>query len=143
MVSRQGIYRSCAAQLYWSNPQQPWRYVSVAEFAEHFKKFSAGREIALRLATPPPPTPLPAKHSASGHEEVRCVKENLRSLFFRTGWLLSACGADKSHRSRTTEGCLALQVLVRSKFALSPRQLFSACLEVRPGSLFFLNSVLE
>ena len=59
-------------QLYWSNPQQPWRYVSVAEFAEHFRNFSAGREIALRLATPPQPAPLPAKHSASGHEEVRC-----------------------------------------------------------------------
>ena len=66
--------RLCAAtQLYWSNPQQPWRYVSVAEFAEHFRNFSAGRDIALRLATPPPPTSLPAKHSASGHEEVSHV----------------------------------------------------------------------
>ncbi|KAK9836331.1 hypothetical protein WJX81_006307 [Elliptochloris bilobata] len=75
--------------LYWSNPEQPWRYVSVPEFAEHFRNFSAGREIAKRLATAPSPAPLPAKHTASGHEEV----------------------------------------LARSKFALSPWQLFSACME--------------
>ncbi len=69
------ISASHDAQLYWANPQRPWRYVSVPEFAEHFRNFSVGREISQRLASPPPPAPLSAKHAASGHDEVcGCVK---------------------------------------------------------------------
>ncbi len=58
-------------QTYWAHPQRPWRYVSVPEFAEHFRSFSAGRDIAARLAKPFPSAPLPAHHARSGHEEAR------------------------------------------------------------------------
>ena len=66
-------------------------------------------------------------------------KVNLRSSVSvsGSGCQLVACS------SCTTEGCLALQVLVRSKFALSPRQLFSACLEVCPESVSTPKSMLS
>lgn len=45
-------------QQYWSDPSKPYRFVSVAEFAQHFKKFSLGRQIAADLASPVPTCPL-------------------------------------------------------------------------------------
>lgn len=44
----------CCFQQYWHDASKPYRFVSVAEFAEHFKNFSVGRQIAKDLASPPP-----------------------------------------------------------------------------------------
>ncbi|BDA40539.1 Pleiotropic drug resistance protein 1 [Coccomyxa sp. Obi] len=41
-------------QQYWHDASKPYRFISVAEFAEHFKNFSVGRQIAKDLASPPP-----------------------------------------------------------------------------------------
>lgn len=43
-----------ALQQYWHDASKPYRFISVAEFAEHFKNFSVGRQIAKDLASPPP-----------------------------------------------------------------------------------------
>ena len=41
-------------QQYWSDPSKPYKFISVAEFAEHFKSFNVGRQITADLASPPP-----------------------------------------------------------------------------------------
>ena len=43
-----------ALQQYWHDASKPYRFVSVAEFAELFKNFSVGRQIAQDLASPAP-----------------------------------------------------------------------------------------
>ena len=61
--------RAFHAQQYWQDPSRPYRFVPVAEFAEHFKTFSVGRKIKEDLARPPPDTPVGStKH---GEPEVR------------------------------------------------------------------------
>ena len=58
-------------QQYWSNTLEPYRYVSVSEFSERFKKFHVGRGIAEQLASPPPISDVAGK-GLSGQDDVRC-----------------------------------------------------------------------
>ncbi len=39
-------------QQYWFDKQQPYRYISVKQFAERFQAFHVGQEMAHELAVP-------------------------------------------------------------------------------------------
>lgn len=68
-------------QQYWSNPLEPHKYVSVAEFSERFKKFHIGRAITDHLATPPPISEVATK-GHSGQDEVPSAARISSSLRF-------------------------------------------------------------
>lgn len=65
-------------QQYWHNASKPYRFMPVAEMAEHFKNFSVGRQIAANLATPPPVTPLGGTHR--GNPEASTASHSPSSL---------------------------------------------------------------
>ncbi|KAK9916362.1 hypothetical protein WJX75_001804 [Coccomyxa subellipsoidea] len=73
-------------QQYWSDPSKPYKFISVAEFSEHFKSFSVGRQITADLASPPPTCEL----GGTGKHEPDGVL--VRKRYALSGWeLFKAC----------------------------------------------------
>ena len=58
-----------ALQQYWVSTLEPYRYVTVAEFAERFRKFHVGKAITDHLTTPLLISEVATK-GHSGQEEV-------------------------------------------------------------------------
>jgi len=83
---------------YWVRPDEPYRFVSVKEFATAFKSFHTGRAIANELAVPfdksksHPAALTTTRYGVSGKEllkanidrEILLMKRNSFVYIFRT-----------------------------------------------------------
>ena len=145
------LMRVGAAQQYWHDTSRPHRFVTVEEFAAHFKAFSVGRQIQADLALPPPQTPLGSvkhgepevrSHSTSGcfylclHHVCNAVQDAVdrEGMQPATSFFMAEHSAARGKETKICmpDCCMSLQgVLVRKKYGLSPLQVFQACWEVR------------
>lgn len=73
-------------QQYW-NSSQPYKYVSVQAFAELFKNFHVGQDIAQRLAQPPEKQP----HDSEGATPLLIKKKYAlsKTQLFKACWEVS------------------------------------------------------
>ena len=86
MIVRKQVTSPKDQEQYWANAQRPYRYISVREFSELFKKFHVGATLLQGLSVP---FPKDRSHQAALAKKTYAVsRTELFKANFAKEWVL-------------------------------------------------------